>query len=51
MIRGRATPPPAPFAAALAAKARRLAEARLAARRDEGFWRKPRLLWPLFGDR
>jgi hypothetical protein len=37
------------FAARLASKARRLAEARIARRgRDPGHWRAAPLLWPLF---
>lgn len=49
MIHGQAEPPAAPFVARLAAKARRIAEAAALARRDDARWRKPALLWPLFG--
>ena len=53
MITARSTPPESGFAARLAAKAGRLAEARAEARRraadaDPWRWRKPALLWPLF---
>ena len=51
VIRAQAHPAAAAFVARLAAKARDLAEARIAARHDEHRWRKPSLLWPLFGDR
>ena len=49
MITAKTATPPAPFAARLAAKARALAKARLAIRRNG--WRSARLLWPLFGDK
>lgn len=51
MIGGKTSPPAAAFVAALAAKARRIAQAHATTRRTEHGWRKPALLWPLFGDR
>ena len=49
MIHARLSPPPQRLAAALAAKARRIAAARLAERRDRArAWRSARTLWPLF---
>jgi hypothetical protein len=51
VIRAVASPASAAFVARLAAQARRLAEARLAAAQDEHRWRSSRWLWPLFGER
>ncbi|MGX7951418.1 hypothetical protein ACWPM1_02520 [Tsuneonella sp. HG249] len=51
MIRGSTRPATARFIAGLAAKAKRVAEARMRARQDDRRWREPGLLWPLFGDR
>jgi hypothetical protein len=53
LLEARSTPPAATFAARLADKARRLAEARAEERRlaeanDPWRWRKAPLLWPLF---
>ena len=46
-----ATAPFAALAARLTAKARRLAEAHARNRRDDPRrWRRPALLWPLFGE-
>jgi hypothetical protein len=49
VIRAQARPAPAAFAARLAAKAGRLAQARTAARKGEHRWRSAAWLWPLFG--
>lgn len=56
MISAETHPTARGFAARLASKARRLAEAQAEERRraiiaDPRRWRSARLLWPLFGDR